>query len=64
VATGETAFDEFRGILGNAAALQAYRDGTLPFPDGARFAKLAWKASMGYVALACDLHGEACLTNH
>jgi hypothetical protein len=35
--------DELRGILGNALALQAYRDGTLPFPDGAILAKLAWK---------------------
>lgn len=36
-------FDELRGILGNDIAVKAYRDGTLPFPDGAVFAKLAWK---------------------
>jgi hypothetical protein len=36
-------FNELRGILGNAVAVKAYRDGTLPFPDGAMFAKLAWK---------------------
>jgi hypothetical protein len=35
--------DELRSILGNALALQAYRDGTIPFPDGAILAKLAWK---------------------
>ena len=35
--------DELRAILGNAAAMKAYRDGTLPFPDGAILAKLAWK---------------------
>jgi nitrile hydratase len=35
-------FSELRGILGNAIAVQAYRDGTLPFPDGAMMAKLAW----------------------
>jgi hypothetical protein len=39
----EAGLDELRGILGNALALQAYRDGTLPFPDGAILAKLAWK---------------------
>lgn len=36
-------FNELRGILGNAIAVKAYADGTLPFPDGAMFAKLAWK---------------------
>ncbi len=36
-------FDELRGILGNAIAMKAYREGTLPFPDGAMLAKLAWK---------------------
>jgi hypothetical protein len=35
--------DELRVILGNAIAIQAYREGTLPFPDGAVLAKVAWK---------------------
>lgn len=35
--------DELRGILGNAIALKAYRENTLPYPDGAMLAKLAWK---------------------
>ena len=35
--------DELRGILGNEIAIKAYLDGTLPFPDGAILAKLAWK---------------------
>jgi len=35
--------DELPGILGNALAIKAFRDGTLPFPDGATIAKLAWK---------------------
>ncbi len=39
----ETAFDEFRGILGNAPAVGAYAAGDLPFPDGTILAKLAWK---------------------
>jgi hypothetical protein len=39
----EAGLDELRGILGNDIAMKAYRDGTLPFPDGAVLAKLAWK---------------------
>ncbi len=35
--------DELRGILGNALAIKAFRDGTLPFPYGATIAKLTWK---------------------
>jgi hypothetical protein len=36
-------FDEVRGIVGNAIAVKAYREGKLPFPDGAIMVKLAWK---------------------
>jgi Cytochrome P460 len=39
----EEGFDELRGIVGNALSMKAYREGTLPFPDGAILAKLAWK---------------------
>lgn len=35
--------DELRGILANPIAMKAYREGTLPFPDGSMLAKLAWK---------------------
>jgi hypothetical protein len=35
--------DELRGVLGNSATMKAYREGKLPFPDGAVIAKLAWK---------------------
>lgn len=35
--------DELRAVLGNRTALDAYRDGTLPFPDGTVLVKLAWK---------------------
>lgn len=35
--------DEVRVILGNEIAMKAYRAKTLPFPDGAVLAKLAWK---------------------
>lgn len=36
-------FDELRAILGNAVAMKAYREATLPYPDGTILAKLAWK---------------------
>ena len=39
----EAGLDELRGVLGNSAAIAAYRQGTLPFPDGTVLAKLAWK---------------------
>ena len=43
VAQETGALDELRAVLGNAPALQAYRAGTLPFPDGTMLVKLAWK---------------------
>jgi hypothetical protein len=39
----EGSFNELRGILGNTISVKAFHDGTLPFPDGAMLAKLAWK---------------------
>ncbi|MGX1100333.1 cytochrome P460 family protein [Amorphus sp. MBR-141] len=35
--------DELRAVVGNAAAVEAYSAGTLPFPDGAILVKLAWR---------------------
>ncbi|MEW9306975.1 MULTISPECIES: cytochrome P460 family protein [Labrys] len=35
--------NELRTVLGNKTALDAYRAGTLPFPDGTVLVKLAWK---------------------
>lgn len=35
--------NELRAVLGNKVAIEAYREGTLPFPDGTILAKLAWK---------------------
>ncbi|MGE5190474.1 MAG: cytochrome P460 family protein [Gemmatimonadota bacterium] len=35
--------DQVRAILGNDIAMKAYRENTLPFPDGAILAKLEWK---------------------
>ena len=36
--------NELRVVVGNEAALGAYRAGTLPFPDGTVLVKLAWKS--------------------
>jgi hypothetical protein len=34
--------NDLRAILGNDVAVTAYREGKLPFPDGAVIARLAW----------------------
>jgi cytochrome P460 len=36
--------NDLRAKLGNDLAIKAYRQGTLPFPDGTIIARLAWKA--------------------
>jgi len=42
VAHEEGNLNDFRAILGNDAAINAYREGKLPFPDGTIIARLAW----------------------
>jgi hypothetical protein len=42
VAHEEGDLNDFRAILGNDVAIKAYREGTLPFPDGTIIARLAW----------------------
>ena len=42
VAREEGELDDVRAILGNEIATKAYREGKLPFPDGAIIARLAW----------------------
>jgi hypothetical protein len=42
VAHEEGNLNDFRAVLGNDAAIEAYREGKLPFPDGAIIARLAW----------------------
>ncbi|MGU3465131.1 cytochrome P460 family protein [Methylobacterium sp. C33D] len=42
VAQETGALDELRAVVGNARALDAYRSGTLPFPDGTVLVKRAW----------------------
>ena len=42
VAHEEGELNDLRAILGNDVAIEAYRTGKLPFPDGAIIARLAW----------------------
>jgi hypothetical protein len=42
VAHEEGNLNDIRAILGNDAAINAYRQGKLPFPDGAIIARLSW----------------------
>jgi hypothetical protein len=43
VAHEEGNLNDIRAILGNDTAIKSYRDGKLPFPDGAIIARIAWK---------------------
>lgn len=42
VAHEEGNLNDLRAILGNDVAVKAYREGKLPFPDGAVIARIAW----------------------
>lgn len=42
VAHEEGSLNDLRAVLGNDIAIKAYREGKLPFPDGAIIARLAW----------------------
>jgi Cytochrome P460 len=35
--------NDLRAVLGNDLAIEAFREGKLPFPDGAIIARLAWE---------------------
>jgi len=35
--------NDIRAVLGNDIAIKAYRDGTLPFPEGAIVGRIAWR---------------------
>ena len=43
VAHEEGSLNDIRAILGNEMAVKAYRNGTLPLPDGAIVARIAWR---------------------
>ena len=42
VAHEEGRLNDIRAILGNDIAVKAYREGTLPFPEGSIIARVAW----------------------
>jgi hypothetical protein len=42
VAREEGSLDDLRAILGNDVAIEASREGRLPYPDGTIIARLAW----------------------
>jgi len=42
VAHEEGNLNDIRAVLGNDEAIKAYRDGNVPFPDGAIIARIAW----------------------
>src|SRR5258706_15449282 len=42
VAREQGTLDDIRAILGNDVAINAYREGTRPFPEGTIIARLAW----------------------
>ena len=42
VAHEEGNLNDIRAILGNDVAIKAYREGKVPFPDGAIIARIAW----------------------
>jgi hypothetical protein len=42
VAYEEGTLNDLRAILGNVIAIKAYREATLPFPDGTIISRLAW----------------------
>jgi len=43
VAHEEGTLNDIRAILGNDVAVNAYREGKLPFPEGSIIARLAWE---------------------
>jgi cytochrome P460 len=51
--------DELRAVVGNAVALDAYRKGTLPFPDGSVLVKLAWKRTQSAEFESASVPGAA-----
>jgi hypothetical protein len=51
--------NEIRVVLGNAVAVESYRAGALPFPDGTVLAKLAWKRVQSPEFEPASIPGEA-----
>ena len=51
--------NELRIVLGNPAALKAFKDATLPFPDGTTLVKLAWKRTQSTESPPAFVPGQA-----
>ncbi len=51
--------DELRVVVGNAVAIEAYRKGSLPFPDGSVLVKLAWKRTPSTEFASATVPGAA-----
>jgi len=51
--------NEIRSVLGNRKAVEAYRNGSLPFPDGTVLVKLAWKKAPSTEFAPATIPGEA-----
>lgn len=51
--------NELRAILGNPVALEAFRNDSLPFPDGTIIAKVAWKHVPSPVFATASVPGAA-----
>jgi hypothetical protein len=51
--------DEIRAVVGNKVAVEAYRSGKLPFPDGALLVKLAWKRQRSDAFASATVPGAA-----
>src|SRR4051812_8425999 len=45
VAREDGKLNDLRVVLGNEIAVKAFREGVLPFPDGAVIARIAWKST-------------------
>lgn len=51
--------NEIRAVLGNQIAVDAYRRGALPFPDGTVLVKLAWKQQTSSAFTTATVPGAA-----
>jgi hypothetical protein len=52
-------FDELRVVLGNRVAVDAFRRGVRPFPEGAILVKLAWKRTPSAEFASATVPGDA-----
>ena len=52
-------FDELRVVLGNSLAVDAFKRGARPFPDGSMLVKLAWKRTPSAEFASATVPGAA-----